>query len=173
MQQFYKKALCAFVLIVFAHALLSALLVGRSYLALPILAGQDGVHWQRSQSPGSMNVDPWVIRVDPARGDLLRFDFKLRPDESNPVMSADVLPRDGQDRLVLVDMSAYDTITFVARCKPANTLVFIMSLHVEHVSQPGNFFTYAPAMTNFSCNEEGVPVTLDLRRMTIPDWWFN
>jgi AraC-like DNA-binding protein len=174
MQQFYKKALCAFVLIVLADALLSVLLVGRSYLALPILAGQnDGVHWQRSQNPGSMNVDSWVIRVDPARGDSLRFDLNLRPDEPDPKVSADLLARDGQGRLALVDLSAYDTITFVARCKPANTFMLIMSLYEEHVSQPGNFLTYAPAMANFACNEEGVPVTLDLRRMTIPNWWFD
>ena len=174
MQEFYKKALCAFIVIVLADALLSALLVGRSYLALPILAAQDGgVHWQRSQDLGSMNVDPWVIRVDPTRGDLLRFDLNLRPDEPDPKVSADLLPRDGQDRLALVDLSAYDTITFLARCKPANTFVLIMSLHDEHVSQPGNFITYAPAMTNFSCNEEGVPVTVDLRRMTVPIWWFD
>ena len=174
MQQFYKKALLAFVLIVLADALLSALLVGRSYLALPILPGEDGgTHWQRSQNLGSMNLDPWVIRVDPARGDRLRFDLNLRPDEPDPKVSADLLARDGQDRLMLVDLSAYDTITFLARCKPANTFMFIMSLHIDGVSQPGNFISYAPAMTNFSCNEEGVPVTLDLRRMTIPNWWFD
>jgi AraC-like DNA-binding protein len=174
MQQFYKKALCAFVLIVLADALLSALLVSRSYLALPILAGQDGgVHWQRSQNDGSMNQDPWVLRVDPAPGDLLRFDLNLRPDEPDPKVSADLLARDGRGGLALVDLSAYDTITFVARCTPANTFMFIMSLYTEHVSQPGNFITYAPAMTNFSCNEAGVPVTLDLRRMTIFNWWLD
>jgi AraC-like DNA-binding protein len=174
MQQFYKKALCAFVLIVLADALLSALLVGRSYLALPILAGEGGgTHWQRSQNDGSMNQDPWVIRVDPARDDRLRFDLNLRPDEPDPKVSADLLARDGQERLTLVDLSAYDTITFLARCKPANTFMFIMSLDIERVSQPGNFLSYAPAMTNFSCNEDGVPVTLDLRRMTIPNWWFD
>jgi len=174
MQQFYKKALCAFVVIVLADALLSALLVGRSYLALPILAGEDGgTHWQRSQNDGSMNQDPWVLRVDPARGDHLRFDLNLRPDEPDPKVSADLLARDGRGRLALVDLSAYDTITFVARCKPANTFMFIMSLYIEHVSQPGNFITYAPAMTNFSCNEAGVPVTLDLRRMTIFNWWLD
>ena len=174
MQQFYKKALCAFVLIVLADALLSALLVGRSYLALPILAGEDGgTHWQRSQNDGSMNQDPWVLRVDPARGDHLRFDLNLRPDEPDPKVSADLLARDAQERLTLVDLSAYDTITFLARCKPANTFMLIMSLDIERVSQPGNFLSYAPAMTNFSCNEEGVPVTLDLRRMTIPNWWFD
>jgi AraC-like DNA-binding protein len=174
MQQFYKKALCAFVLIVLADALLSVLLVSRSYLALPILAGQNaGTHWQRSQNDGSMNQDPWVLRVDPAPGDLLRFDLNLRPDEPDPKVSADLLARDGRGRLALVDLSAYDTITFVARCTPANTFMFIMSLYTEHVSQPGKFITYAPAMTNFSCNEAGVPVTLDLRRMTIFNWWFD
>jgi len=168
MQQFYKKALCAFVLIVLADALLSALLVGRSYLALPILAGEDGAARRID-----MKHPRVLVHVDPAHGDALRFDLNLRPDEPDPKVSADLLARDSQGRLALVDLSAYDTITFVARCKPANTFMFIMSLHIDGVSQPGNFLSYAPAMTNFSCNEEGVPVTLDLRRMTIPNWWFD
>jgi AraC-like DNA-binding protein len=174
MQQFYKKALCAFVLIVLADALLSALLVGRSYLALPILAEEGGgSHWQRSQNDGSMNQDPWVLRVDPAHSDSLRFDLNLRPDEPDPKVSVDLLARDGEGRLALVDLSAYDTITFLARCEPANTFMLIMSLYEEQVSQPGNFLTYAPAMANFACNEQGVPVTLDLRRMEIFNWWFD
>jgi AraC-like DNA-binding protein len=174
MQQFYKKALCAFILIVLADALLSALLVGRSYLALPLLAGEGGgVHWQRTQNQGSMNLDPWVLRLDPSAGDRLRFDLNLRPDEPDPRVSADLVARDDSGRLALVDLSAYDTITFVARCKPASPLLFIMSLHHEQVSQSGNFLSYAPAMVNFPCNEAGAPVTLDLRRMTIPNWWFD
>jgi len=52
-------------------------------------------------------------------------------------------------------------------------MVFVASLHDENVSQSGNYLTYPPAQTYFSCNEQGVPVSLDLKRLTIPEWWFG
>jgi len=70
-------------------------------------------------------------------------------------------------------MSKFSTITFVARCAPAGSLQLIVSLYDEQVSKPGKFLTYIPAMTAFPCNEAGVPVSLDLRRLTVPEWWLG
>jgi AraC-like DNA-binding protein len=61
----------------------------------------------------------------------------------------------------------------VAKCAPANALLFALSTFDERVSKPGKLLTYPPAMTLFSCNEKGVPVSLDLTRLTIPLWWFD
>jgi AraC-like DNA-binding protein len=175
MQEFYKKALIAFVLIVLADALLAVVLVDRSYLTLRILPAQGGgIRWRAGQNDGPQRPNPWVVRVDRAASDRLNFDFNLPKDVPEPGPSADLLARDGRDSPALADLSSYSTLSFVARCKPANTLVLVMSIYDEQVSKPGNtFVTYPPAMTNFSCNEQGVPVTIDLRRMTIPQWWFD
>ncbi|MBW8896854.1 MAG: AraC family transcriptional regulator, partial [Massilia sp.] len=72
-----------------------------------------------------------------------------------------------------MDMSKYDTISFVARCAPANSLSFMISTFEERTSQSGRYLTYPPAATYFSCNDTGVPVTLDLTRLTIPEWWLE
>ena len=54
MQEFYKKALLAFILIVLADALLAAILVERSYLSASILppgghVGNAAVRWQSNE----------------------------------------------------------------------------------------------------------------------------
>jgi AraC-like DNA-binding protein len=51
--------------------------------------------------------------------------------------------------------------------------MFLASIHDENLSQSGNFLTYLPATTYFSCNERGIPVSLDLTRLAIPEWWFK
>jgi AraC-like DNA-binding protein len=176
MQAFYKKALYAFILIVLADALLAIVLVDRSYLSQPLLQGQQGgdehaVRWRHG-----FTATPWdgrVIRVDPSARDQLRFDFNLPADNAIPSVSADLLAVDGKGRSALADMSKYGTLSFVAKCAPANSMVFVASIHDENVSQSGNYLTYPPAQTYFSCNERGVPVSLDLRRLTIPEWWFG
>jgi len=175
MQEFYRRALYAFVLILLVDVLLAVVLVERSYLSqslLPPQAGNDrAVHWRRALTAIPWN--PRFIHVDEAAHDGLRFDLNLPADGSDLNVSADLLAMDGKDRPVLADLSPYDTVSFVARCSPANSLLFLASIHDEHISQAGNFLTYLPVTTYFSCNEQGAPVSLDLTRLEIPAWWFN
>jgi AraC-like DNA-binding protein len=175
MQEFHKRALYAFALVLLADLLLAAVLVERSYLSQPLLSSQgDGegvVHWRTGLT--SIPWNPHVIRVDEAVRDRLRFDLNLPADGSDAIASADLLAVDGKGRPALADWARYGTLSFVAKCSPANSLVFVASIHDEHLSQAGNFLTYPPATTYFSCNEQGVPVSLDLTRLTIPEWWFK
>ena len=175
MQEFHKRALYAFALVLLADLLLAAVLVERSYLSQPLLSSQgdgDGmVRWRNGLT--SIPWNPHVIRVDETVRDRLRFDLNLPADGSDPIVSADLLAVDGKGRPALADWARYGTLSFVARCSPANSLVFIASIHDEHLSQSGNFLTYPPATTYFSCNEQGVSVSLDLTRLTIPEWWFK
>jgi AraC-like DNA-binding protein len=176
MQEFYKKALYAFIFIVLADALLAIVLVDRSYLSQPLLPAQEGgderaIHWRHG-----FTVTPWddrVFRLDQKARDQLRFDLNLPVGGPDYVVSADLLAVDGRGRPAQADLSKYGTVSFVAKCSPANSLVFVASIFDEHLSQAGNYLTYPPAQTFFSCNELGVPVTLDLTRLTIPQWWFD
>jgi AraC-like DNA-binding protein len=174
MQEFYRRALYAFVLILFADALLAVVLIERSYLSQSLLAppgGGQAVRWRHALTAIPWN--PGFIHVDEAVRDGLRFDLNLPADGSDPIVSADLLAEDGKGSPALADLSAYDTLSFVAKCSPANSLSFVASIHDEHLSQSGNFLTYPPATTFFSCNEHGTAVSLDLTRLTIPEWWFK
>jgi AraC-like DNA-binding protein len=48
-----------------------------------------------------------------------------------------------------------------------------MSVFDDKVSVQGELITYRSPGTFFSCNEQGVPVTIDLRRLTMPAWWLS
>ena len=178
MQQLYKKALLAFVLIVFADALLAVVLVERSYLSLPLLPAYEGrddqvTRWRFGSSSAPWPWEAQVVRIDETARDSLRFDTNLPPTGEDGGVSGDLLARDGKGRPVMVDLSMFDTISFVARCAPANSMSFIVSTFDERISQPGKYLTYPPAETYFSCNDSGTPVTLDLTRLTVPEWWFE
>ena len=176
MQEFYKKALYAFVLIVLADALLAIVLVDRSYLSQPLLSAQEAGDERAIRWRHGFTSTPWderVIHLDPTARDQLRFVLDLPAGGPEPNVSADLLAVDGQGRPALADLSKYGTVSFVAKCSPANSLVFVTSIYDEHVSRPGKYLTYPPALTYFSCNEQGVPVTLDLTRLSIPQWWFD
>jgi AraC-like DNA-binding protein len=72
-----------------------------------------------------------------------------------------------------VDLSKYSSISFTAKCNPVNILIFALPTFDATVSKPGDYLTYPSPLTFFSCEEKGVPVSLDLTRLTIPQWWYE
>jgi AraC-like DNA-binding protein len=54
-----------------------------------------------------------------------------------------------------------------------NILIFALPTFDATVSKPGDYLTYPSPLTFFSCEEKGVPVSLDLTRLTIPQWWYE
>ncbi|MCS0585439.1 hypothetical protein NX784_28050 [Massilia pinisoli] len=117
MQEFYRKALFAFVLVLLADALLAAVCVERSYLSQSLLPRHvdDGrvVRWRHA-----LTSIPWntrFIHVDEGVRDGLRFDTNLPTDASVVSVSADLLAVDGKDRPALADLSPYGT-RFLSRC---------------------------------------------------------
>jgi AraC-like DNA-binding protein len=74
---------------------------------------------------------------------------------------------------VPANLSRYTTVSFVAKCAPANSVQFSIPTFDASIAKPGEFWAYPAPMTYFSCSERGTPVSLDLTRLTIPSWWFS
>ncbi len=174
MQEFYKKALLALIGLVIADTLLAFFLIYQSYLAVPVRAtSKAGAGWHYTTNTDVEIAGTSTIRIPDMERDQPRFEFMLTKVSQFPFASVSMVPRDGRDRLAQVDWSKYSDITFLAKCAPANSLIFGLSSFDEKVSKPGNFVTYRSPIAYFSCNERGVPVSIDLTRMSIPDWWFD
>jgi AraC-like DNA-binding protein len=171
MQEFYKKALLALVFMLVADALAAAVLVHRSYLTVNLMNRQrDGAHWRYV---GRTDEGTSSVRVGDAKDDVLRFDLRVTNTATYPYASVGLELEDGKGKPALADWTKYSSVTFLAKCLPSNSLSFAVSLFDDKVSSPGRFETYRSPGTYFSCNKHGVPVSLDMTRMTIPDWWFT
>ncbi len=174
MQTFYKKALLALIFLMLADALLAAVFIYRSYLSVTVLAPlPDRTHWR---SVGETDA-PWrgtsTIRMHDPDGERLRYDFRLTTAIDYPFAAATLLLNDRQDRLAQVDWSKYTSATFLAQCAPANSLIFGVLTFDDKISTVGDFPTYRTPQSFFSCNATGVPVSVDLTRLTMPEWWFS
>ncbi len=173
MQEFYKKALLALIGLVIADAALAFFLIYQSYLSVPLVAANPasaGWHYM-TNTDETMGGTSTARIVDPRR-EQLRFEFKLTDDGQYPFTSAGLILHDAKGRLAQVDWSKYTDITFLAKCAPSNSMIFGISTFDDKISKVGDFITYRSPGTYFSCNARGVPVSLDLTRLTIPDWWF-
>ncbi|WP_157200824.1 AraC family transcriptional regulator [Massilia sp. Root351] len=174
MQDFYKKALLALLLLMVADMLLACLFVFRSYPSYSLLPAQgSGPSWHYRTYSDVSTHGTSSVRLHSSTRERLRFNFRLTDAAPHPYVSTELVLDDRQGRQAHADWSAYSTITFLAKCAPAGSMTLVISTFDEAISRPGKFETYRSPGTYFPCNERGVPVSLDLARLTLPDWWFE
>ena len=173
MQEFYKKALLALIVLLVVDALLAVVLV---YLTFPtqtlLPAHKEGSRWDFGTYSDVATDGASSVRLHDTSRDRLRFDFKLKDVAAYPFAAADLVLGQDKGRQIHEDWSKFRTVTFIAKCAPATSLMFEVSTFDEDISKPGKFETYRPPRTYFSCNEQGMSVTLDLARLLVPEWWF-
>jgi len=174
MQEFYKKALVALILLLIANALIACFCIYQSYLSASLIPQErGGVRWRLATTTDAIMGGTSTIRIIEAGQKSLRFDFGITNAAPFPYAAADLLLEDRQGKAVPANLSRYTTVTFFAKCVPANSLQLSIATFDASISRPGQFHTYPSPMTYFSCSEKGTPVSLDLTRFTIPPWWFG
>lgn len=174
MQDFYGKALVAFVLLLIADLPIAWFCIYQSYPSAPLMQGNQGAARSRiAPVTDTTYGGASTVRIQEASAQLLSFDFRLSTAISHPWATAALLSEDAAGKSAARDLSAYSTLTFLARCKPANSLLLYITMVDAGVKKPGDGQTRLPTMTYFSCNENGVPVSLDLHRLNIPGWWYH
>jgi len=173
MQEFYKKALLALISLLVVDALLAVFFVYRTFPTQTLLpAHKDGSRWHYGTYSDVSTGGASSVRLHDTSRDRLRFDFKLKDVSAYPYVATDLVLEDDKGQPVHADWSRFRTITFVAKCAPATSLLMELSTFDEKLSKPGQYATYVPPRAYFSCSEQGMPVTLDLGRLMIPEWWF-
>ena len=174
MQEIYKKALLALIVLVAANALMVAFFTYQSYRSLSLLPGAGrGV---RLEVAGFTDIGiggTSTVRIHDDQPNKLRFDSKLTKTAAYPSAGANLILIDTNKQPVLADWSKYSTITFLAKCTPSNSMVFTLGSFDENISRKGDWRTYRHPATYFACNKNGVPVSLDLTRLALPDWWLK
>ena len=137
MQHFYRKALVAFVLLLVADALTAGFCIYRSQPSASLLPRDRTVpRWHAA----AITDGPSTVRIRDAAQRSLRFDFRLSGATPHPWAWA-ALQFDGADgEPGMADLSAYSTVTFVAKCTPANSLILDVTVVDGGVAKPAMTF---------------------------------
>jgi len=174
MQEFFRKALVALILLLIVDALVACFCVYQSHPSASLIPKRrGGPQWRAATTTDAVLGGTSTIRVLEPGQQSFRFGFRLTRTANSPYVAAEMLFEDRQGNAVPADLSRYTTATFVAKCSPANSLLFSVTTFDASIAKPGEFWAYPSPITYFSCNERGTPVSLDLTRLTIPPWWFD
>ncbi|KQY15569.1 hypothetical protein ASD28_24530 [Massilia sp. Root133] len=174
MQEFYKKALLFLIALLVVDALLAALFIFLSqptYTLSPAL--RDGIRWDPVAVSDKELGGTSAVSLRGAGPGAVSFDYRLTHDGKFPFAGTRFMAKDAKGNLATVDLRGYETITFTARCSPAYPMMLGMTVFDDKISVPGQYITYRSPGTFFPCNEQGVPVSIDIRRLTVPDWWLS
>jgi len=172
MQEFYKKSLLYLIALLLVDALLAVLFVFLSQPTYsPSPSPRDGIHWEPVPTSDASLGGTSTVQLRGSATGAMSFDYKLTKVAKYPFAGARFAVKDAKGNLATVDLRKYDTITFVARCTPADPMMLGITVFDDKVSVPGQLITYRSPGTFFSCNEQGVHVSLDMRRLTVPGWW--
>ena len=174
MQEFYKKSLLFLIALLVVDALLAAMFIFLSqptYTLSPAL--RDGVRWDPVAVSDKELGGTSAVSLRGAGPGAVSFDYRLTHDGKFPFAGIRFMAKDAKGNLATVDLRGYETITFTARCSPAYPMMLGMTVFDDKVSVPGQYLTYRSPGTFFPCNEQGVPVSIDIRRLTVPDWWLS
>ena len=172
MQELYKKALLALIFLVVADALIASFLIHQSYLSLTLLPAHRGdVRWHYVPYSDVAEGGNSSVRIDDPKREHLKLDFRLNEGVQHPIVSAELALEDAKGGPGFADWTKYSSISFVAKCAPANSMIFVVSTFDDKVSRKGVPATYRSPGTFFSCNEKGGQVALDLSRLIVPEWW--
>ncbi|MCS0631060.1 AraC family transcriptional regulator [Telluria mixta] len=174
MQEFYKKSLLYLIALLIVDALLAALFIFLShptYSLSPVL--RNGTRWEPVAVSDSIMGGTSTSKLRESAPGSVAFDYRLTKVGKYPFIGARFIAKDAKGEQATVDLRGYDTITFVARCSPAYPLTLGITAFDDKVSVKGDLYTHRPTSTFFSCNEQGVPVTIDLRRLTVAGWWLS
>src|SRR3954470_24144109 len=104
MQEFYKRALLALIILVITDALLAVFFIQQSFLSHSLLpASRDGVHWEYSTFADTSMSGTSTIRVDDPKRERLKMDIKLTGAARYPFVSAQMALQDAKAKPALED----------------------------------------------------------------------
>ncbi len=173
MLAFYKKALLGLTCLLVISALVGYVCLQRTFLQLSLLPAQqsdlpwivesgDDVYWGGFSS----------VKINDANYSL-DVEMNVSPRVEHPFASASLVFTDATGKPVLANLSSFQTISFSAKCVPANVLTFSVVTVDEKITDPDDQLSYRSPSVFFSCDENWNAIELDLTRLETAQWWLE
>jgi AraC-like DNA-binding protein len=173
MHDFYKRAFVALACLAAASIIAGYACVKASYLQLRLLseAGK-AVPWRVETSSDASQGGESTIRMLQLQS-TLGFQFNIAKSARHPYASTALVFEDANGKPAFADLSRYTSISFNARCSPANTLAFGVLTFDRNVTKGDNLLSYRNPSAFFACADSGARHEIDLQHLETPQWWFD
>lgn len=173
MLAFYKKVLLALAGLLLLSALAAYWCMQRTFLQLSLLpAQQSALPWSAEAGDDRYWGGDSSVKINDASFSI-DADIKVSSKVEHPFASVSLVFGDAEQKPVLANLASFQTISFSAKCAPANVLTFSLVTVDEKITTASDPLSYRSPSAFFACDEDWTPVVLDLTRLETPQWWLE
>lgn len=172
MLTFYRKALVALVaLLLLTTAVLYCGYLQSRLSATLFPAKNPALPWAPAVEPTSPTGNTWLeVKSDVGTID---YEFVLDSNQLFPYTHYSFYFIQPDLAYRLVDLTAYDQVSFRILCDPRNVLLFVMFSYDEEITNPFKPETRRVSSSAFSCSARWQEITFDLNELNTPYWWLD
>lgn len=169
---YFKKIKIIFLILICLSLITVWIAIERSNIRHNLLpADQSHFSWQAWVNAGANQGSPAKIELRESTYSL-SVDFTLPGDSLYPYAN---LGLTWDEKLLgyLLDWSEYSTIHLKIKCRPVNTLIFLLYSYEEDITQIADITSYRPSESLISCSENWQEVRLELNALNTSSWWLE
>ncbi|MFC3116555.1 helix-turn-helix domain-containing protein [Cellvibrio fontiphilus] len=172
MYSFYKKAFIALVLLVALSAGLLCLGAVKSKQTANLFPLRDANYlWHSAVEPPQPKGKTQVsLRKET---DTVEYEFFLDPQQEFPYTHYTIAFMDPVQPQKLVDLTAFDGLSFKVMCDPKNVLLFALFSFDDKVTDINKPITRRVSSTAFSCDHDWTRVNIKFSDLDTPYWWLG
>lgn len=172
MYSFYKKAFIALVLLVALSAGLLCLGAVKSKLTASLFPLRDANYlWHSAVEPPQPKGKTSVLLRKET--DTVEYEFFLDPQQEFPYAHYTIAFMEPVQPQKLVDLTAFDGLSFKVMCDPKNVLLFVLFSFDDRVTDINKPITRRVSSTAFSCNHDWTTVNIKFSDLDTPYWWLG
>ncbi len=168
-----KKIKIVFLILICLSSITVWIAIDRSNIRHGLLpADQSHFPWQSWVNAGANQGAAAKIELRESTYNL-SIDFTLPGDSLYPYANLGLTWDEKRLSGHLLDWSEYSTILLKIKCRPANTLTFLIYSYEEGITQISDITSYRPSESLISCNENWQEVKLELKALNTSSWWLE
>jgi AraC-like DNA-binding protein len=170
MSGFYKNVAVVFLVLAVVTSGAAYVSIKLSYLSDVLLpVHKSAIPWAIKTSADADQGGSSSITVNDSTYSL-DFDFEVLKAIDYPYVSFDLEFKNSDQ---FIDLSNYTTLAFSVLCKPHNVFNFAMRTFDDQFTRLNDPLTFRTPGEFFSCNDHWTRVEIDIRHLTIPEWWLQ
>lgn len=162
-----------------AYAIFAVILVAITYhqsfpeeSLLPRAAEENKLKWKSLTYDDSQEGGASTISVIDD-GFSYTLSMLLNEQKDYPFAMGEMLFLNSQGQPDLVDLSPFDTLSFMAKCSPESTLTFSLFTLDKNASKIDDARSDRISTRYFHCKSEWQRYDIDITRLETPEWWYK
>tara|TARA_Y100001968_G_scaffold333831_1_gene399935 strand:+ start:11886 stop:13055 length:1170 start_codon:yes stop_codon:yes gene_type:complete len=174
MFSYYKKVTYSLIAMLLISAIFGFIAIELTFLQEPLLPSKEAsqIHWHSTTYSDAAEGGASSIEIiDDDYSYSLNMLLRKESESIFAMGEMEFVNADGTP--TTIDLRQFNTLSFMAKCTPENTLTFSLFTVDENASKFDDARSDRISTRYFHCNSEWQQFDIDITRLDTPEWWYK